>query len=68
MVDALASGGDEGRGRLRKASDRCEQPLIRRFPNGETHPEEIQDIPSQDGKPTKGSETSQYLEEKIFRE
>ena len=66
-MDALASGGDEGRGRLRKASDRCEQPLIRRFPNGETHSEEIQDILSQDRRPTKGSETSQYLEENIFR-
>jgi hypothetical protein len=43
-VDALVSGDDEGRGRLRKASDRCEQPLTRRLPNGETHPEEIQDI------------------------
>ena len=66
-MDALAFGGDEGRGRLRKAPDRCEQPLIRRFPNGETHPEEIQDILSQDRRPTEGSETSQYLEEKIFR-
>ena len=44
MVDALVSGGEEGRGRLRKASDRCEQPLTRRLPNGETHPEEIQGI------------------------
>ena len=43
-MDALVSGGEEGRGRLRKASDRCEQPLTRRLPNGETHPEEIQGI------------------------
>ncbi len=43
-MDALVSGGDEGRGRLRKASDRCEQLLTRRLPNGETHPEEIQGI------------------------
>lgn len=36
--DALAQRGDEGRGTLRKATGRCEQPLIRRCPNGETHP------------------------------
>jgi hypothetical protein len=67
MVDALVSGGDEGRGRLRKASDRCEQPLTRRYPNGETHPEEIRGILSQDRRLTRGSETSQYPEEEIFR-
>jgi hypothetical protein len=36
-VDALAVRGDEGRGTLRYASGRCEQPVIRRSPNGETH-------------------------------
>ena len=35
-VDALALGGDEGRGKLRKASGRCKQPLIRRYPNEAT--------------------------------
>jgi hypothetical protein len=35
--DALARRGDEGRGTLRKATGRCDQPLIRRCPNGETH-------------------------------
>ena len=35
--DALALRGDEGRGTLRKAVGRCEQPLIRGYPNGETH-------------------------------
>ena len=35
-VDALAQTGDEGRGQLRKASGRCKQPVIRRYPNGET--------------------------------
>jgi hypothetical protein len=59
-VDALASGGDEGRGRLRKASDRCEQPVTRRFPNGETHPAVRRDISSLWGeKLTRRSETSQ---------
>ena len=36
-MDALAHTGDEGRGTLREAAVRCEQPLTRRFPNGETH-------------------------------
>lgn len=36
LVDALALRGDEGRGTLRKAWGRCEQPLIPRSPNGET--------------------------------
>ncbi len=37
LVDALALRGDEGRGTLRKATGSCEQALIRRYPNGETH-------------------------------
>ena len=41
LVDALASRGDEGRGTLRKASGRWEQPLIRRCPNGETRPARV---------------------------
>lgn len=36
MGDALAPGGDEGRGKLRKSAGRCKQPLIRACPNGET--------------------------------
>jgi hypothetical protein len=35
-VDALAQVGEEGRGQLRKASGRCKQPAIRRYPNGGT--------------------------------
>ena len=31
--DALASGGEEGRGKLRKAPGICKQEVIRRFPN-----------------------------------
>jgi len=39
MVDALASGGEEGRGRQRKATGICERELIRGYPNGATHSE-----------------------------
>ena len=38
-VDALAPGGDEGRGTLRKATGSREQALIRGYPNGATHPQ-----------------------------
>jgi hypothetical protein len=36
MGDALAPGGDEGRGKLRKCAGRGKRPLIRACPNGET--------------------------------
>ena len=36
MGDALALGGDEGRGKLRKAAGICKQELIRGYPNGAT--------------------------------
>ena len=36
-MDALASRGDEGRGRLRQAAGSRQRALIRGFPNGETH-------------------------------
>ena len=36
-MDALALGGEEGRGKLRKGSGRCKRPVIRTCPNGETH-------------------------------
>ena len=58
-MDALAIRGDEGRGTLRKVTGRCEQPLIRECPNGETHPLRV---PARER--TWGSETSQYPEEK----
>ena len=35
--DALALPADEGRGTLRKAPGRRVQPMMRRYPNGETH-------------------------------
>ena len=37
LVDALTSGGEEGRSTLRKATGRREQSLIRGYPNGRTH-------------------------------
>ena len=39
--NALASGADEGRDKLRKASGRSKYPLIRRYPNGATHMDNI---------------------------
>ena len=36
MGNALALGDDEGRGKLRKVTGRCKQPLIRKCPNGKT--------------------------------
>ena len=36
MGDALALGGEEGRGKLRKAPGICKRDLIRRYPNGTT--------------------------------
>ncbi len=33
----MALRADEGRDKLRKASGRSKYPLIRRYPNGETH-------------------------------
>ena len=68
MVDALELSGDEGRGKLRKASGRSKHPLIRGYPNGVTHAL-IQWCISQGeyialrGE-TRGTEPSQYPEEK----
>ena len=60
MGDALALGDDEGRGKLRKATGRCKQSLIRRCPNGGTcYVEDIVTVRSV----TQGTETSKYLEE-----
>ena len=41
-VDALALRADEGRDKLRKAAGRSKYPLIRRYPNGETHLDKLQ--------------------------
>ena len=40
--NALASGAEEGRDKLRKASGRSKYPLIRGFPNGATRLDNIQ--------------------------
>jgi hypothetical protein len=44
-VDALARTGEEGRGKLRKASGRSTHPVIRRCPNGETRQPSLAVIP-----------------------
>ena len=66
-MDALAEGGDEGRGKRRYASVSGKHALTRGSPNGETHPVEDGISPSEyigwRGE-TQGSEPSQYLEEK----
>ena len=71
MVDVLASGGEEGRSGLRKSTGSCERALIRRNPNGATHLETIQ-VPMAEyigcEERTRGSETSQYLEEEKSNE
>ena len=64
MVDALVAKADEGRGRLRKASGSRQQAMIRRCPNGATHPDENREVPAQAGKVSRGTETSKYPEEK----
>ena len=38
----MALGADEGRDKLRKAAGRSKYPLIRRYPNGETHLDRLQ--------------------------
>ena len=65
-MDALALEGDEGRGKLRKASGSRKQALIRGCPNGETRRDELSLQPAEyigRYELTQGSEPSQYLEE-----
>ena len=68
-MDALASRGDEGRIRLRKASGSCQKALIRGFPNGTTQHGAIHVTTTVMcvGR-TQGSETSQYLKEEKSNE
>jgi hypothetical protein len=71
MVDALALEGDEGRGKLRKVSGSRKQALIRECPNGATrwsNPPAFMTESIGHGKPTRGSETSQYPEEEKSNE
>ena len=66
-MNALAEAGDEGRGKLRKASESRKQALIRGCPNGETHYGKTVVRPDESivgHEQTQGSEPSQYLEEK----
>ena len=66
-MDALAPEDDEGRGKLRKASESRKQALIRGCPNGETHYGKTVVRPDEyivGYEQTQGSEPSQYLEEK----
>ena len=37
----MASGGEEGRGKLRKGAGICKQDLIRTYPNGATRVNEV---------------------------
>ena len=57
----MASGGEEGRGKLRKGAGICKQDLIRTYPNGATRVNEVHALLRE---PTQGTETSQYLQEK----
>ena len=57
----MASGDDEGRGKLRKCSGNRKQVLIRTCPNGATR--RVEDSPPTKLELTRGTETSQYLEE-----
>lgn len=63
--DALASAGDEGRAKPRKCGTRRKGPLTTAVPNGETH---AQAYPLDEyivqRRQTRGTETSQYPEEK----
>ena len=55
-VDAWASVGEEGRGKLRKAPGICKQEMIRRCLNGGTRPVEDRSL-AMPGR-TQGTETS----------
>ena len=61
----VALGGEEGRDKLRKAASRGKYPLRRGYPNGETRRERSRHLPKQ-GR-TRGTETSQYPQEKKIR-
>ena len=63
MKDAWALGGEEGRDKLRKAAGRSKYPLIRRCPNGATRRRRLRH-PLEEWRRTRGTETSQYPEEK----
>lgn len=63
--------GEEGRGKLRKASGRSKHPLIRRLPNGITQQARCLQLHSEFigmQSYTQGTEPSKYLEEKKSNE
>ena len=51
------SGGEEGRGKLRKVAGICKQELIREYPNGATHTAEGRVLTVKSER-TRGTETS----------
>ena len=59
--DALASGGDEGRGKLRKCAGIRKREMIRMYPNGTTW--QVEGL-SLEREPTRRTETSKYPQEK----
>ena len=61
--DAWAHGGEEGRGKLRKARGSCTRAVIPRWPNGATHSGASPSITGVPVRRTRGTETSQYPEE-----
>ena len=69
-MDALAQRGEEGRGKLRKASGSRKQALIRGYPNGATRQGNTLSPPSERiarRERTGGSEPSQYPQEEKTR-
>lgn len=62
----MAQSGDEGRDYRRYASGSRKYAMIRRFPNGVTRRESC--LVTQQWEQTRGSETSQYPEEKKSNE
>ena len=67
MVDALADSTDEGRLRLRYASGSRQQGFDPRISEWGNPPADMGRHPVRAGG-TQGSETSQYLQERMFRE
>ena len=63
MGDAWVHGGEEGRGKLRKARGSGTHAMIPRWPNGATRRVVRPVISQQWERRTQGTETSQYLEE-----
>ena len=63
MGDAWAHGGEEGRGKLRKAWGSGTHALIPGWPNGATHAGASPRITGLPVRRTRGTETSQYPEE-----